>query len=307
MLMYLSFKDIFPTCQHLYYSVNSMYNTAIKKKLEAACNKFNQDFSSNTLWYNNLTFVCLDLGLYLYKIKDKRENDRKPYYNFFIYELKRLVRYKNLNRKINSFVKLHEEIKNAYKNAGLENIDVCNEYVSLMDDHLVYEIFEMFDKLYKNFKYFNVVINKDQYVKECLKAYEKIIEKDKKDYNNFVQKELHIFKSNFHDYLLKNPYKCDDKLLNHSLMTPPEIRITAEELSGDIAPPVTWTSTGVFLFCNINSYYTAYGSYLRPRKRKLKNMWKRKNKKHYELMNLFEQSQKNIIQNNHNILYNSVD
>ncbi|GAW84086.1 variable surface protein [Plasmodium gonderi] len=310
----ISFKDIFPTCQDNY---NISTFEALKKnkhlyhtKIEPACKNISRKFTPGARGNNTFHTSCDKLGYYLYKIKGKNEKNRKHYCEFFIYELKREVKNKVYN--IPKFVDVYNQLMNAYKDAKLEDIDVCNEYVSLMDDELLYQIFEMFDKLYKNFKYLkNENRDKDKNLNECVKVYDEIIKKDKKEYNNFVQNELEKFKSDFHKYLRKISYNTEDKLLTSSLMISPE-KIRAEKISGNIASPVTWTSTIVLFFAIliiifIVYNYTSFGSYFLRRRRKLRNKWYTKNKKHYELMNLFEESQKNIIQNKHNILYKPAD
>ncbi|GAW84288.1 variable surface protein [Plasmodium gonderi] len=306
----LSFKDIFPTCQDLYNNIffSGLNYNDLYPKIQKACNDFSGKFSYKITPSLSFYSTCYKLGFYLYYIKNKSEDDRKPYCNFFIYELKREV--KNKKPKFEKFDKVHEELINAYKGVGLMGLDVCKEYILLMEDH-IYEMFRMFDELYKYFK--NLKRNKNdtqRHVRSCVNKYEDIIKKDKKQFNNTIDEELDKFKRDFHEYLQgKITYKCENELLNCTLMIPPKKITKAEALSGDTASPVTWTSTGVLFFAVllIIFIHTAYGLCLRRRRKKLKNMCNRKNKKHYELMNLFEEEQKNIIQNKYNILYNSVD
>ncbi|GAW84675.1 variable surface protein [Plasmodium gonderi] len=248
----LSFKDIFPRCKTYYNSITyNMNGGRVQIALKGPCNDISAEFTPDKYVYNVFYVPCEKLYFYLHELKNMKEDTRKPYCNFYIYELKREAR--NKSPKVNSFDDLHKKLIDAYSKTGVRIPDVCKEYVSIMNDD-VYEIFKMFDELYDHFKSLkHVRQNREQYVKLCVQTYEKFSEIDKTKFNNTIDEELDRFKREF------------------------------------------------------NSYYTAYGSYLRPRKRKLKNMWNTKNKKHYELMNLFEQSHKNIIQNKHNILYNSVD
>ncbi|GAW84176.1 variable surface protein [Plasmodium gonderi] len=295
-------------------SFSPHYSSAVNGQIGASCNAFNNTFQHKSKnYWTNFTPPCQYLVRYLHEIKDKSEYDRKPYCNFFIYELKREV--KNKNPNFQRFDKVHEELIKSYKNTGVNGLDVCKEYVSLMDDN-VYDMFNLFDELYKDFKEFkNQNKHKDNYFYSCVKKYEEIINKYKEKnnkFNNTIEDELEKFKCDFHTYLQdKNTYTCEEVKSNCSLMIPPKCRTNVEELSGDTASAVTWTSTGFLFFAIliiifILYNYTACSSYLRPRKRKLKNIRNRKYKKHYELMNLFEESRKNKIKNKHNILYNSV-
>ncbi|GAW84232.1 variable surface protein [Plasmodium gonderi] len=308
----LSFKDIFPRCKTYYNSLTyNMNGGRVQIALKGPCNDISAEFTPDK-YVNNVFYVpCEKLGLYLHELKNMKEDTRKPYCNFYIYELKREAR--NKSPKVNSFDDLHKKLIDSYSKTGVRIPDVCKEYVSIMNDD-VYEIFKMFDELYDHFKSLkHVRQNREQYVKLCVQTYEKFSEIDKTNFNNIIDEELDRFKREFNSYLQKEPIcRGDNASANCFLGNLGINAITPEALSGDTASPMTWTSTGILSFAIIIIIfivykYTAYGSYLRPRKRKLKNMWNRKNKKHYELMNLFEQSHKNIIQNKHNILYNSVD
>ncbi|GAW84478.1 variable surface protein [Plasmodium gonderi] len=311
MLKYLSFKDIFPTCKDLYHKNSSQNGLShINGKIKTPCNNFDNSFRSNKQHNYNLVPDCTKFGPYLYKIKDYSEDKRKPYCNFFIYELKRLVR--NKNPKFKKFDELYKKLIETYETADVKGLDICNDYISLMND-TVYDIFEKFDKLYYNFKDLrSEKNNKHVYVNECVKKYEELIKLDKTKINSTIKEELDKFKSDFHNYLRVSENKYEVELLNSSLGKLDTSATTAEALSGGTTYSVTWTSTGVLFFAIliiifIVYNYTAYGTYLRPGKRKLKNMWNKKNKKHDELINFFERTQKNIIQNKHNILYNSVE
>ncbi|GAW84343.1 variable surface protein [Plasmodium gonderi] len=305
-----SIKDIFTTCRDFYHNYAYFIATyrEINKNIGNVCNRIRDKYGRNHDGNNSFFGPCTKLAYYLHRIKPIKENERIHYCNFFMYELNLEV--KNKVKTEYSIDTVHDALVKEYQGVGVDVRDVCKGYVSKMDDDVI-DIFTKFHDLYFNFKYLKINYNNrlriDEYVNKCVNIYEEIIRKEKKAYNNFVQKELDIFKREFHKYKQKNPFKCDDKLMNHSLIIPPVNESYA--LIGDIDSPVTWTSTGVLFFAIliIIFIYTAYGSYLRPGKRKLKYMWNRKNKKHYELMNLFEESQKNIIQNKHNILYNSVD
>ncbi|GAW84319.1 variable surface protein [Plasmodium gonderi] len=307
----LYFKDIFPKCKDYYNSILHLgISKYIEDKVHKACNDFNSTFQPNhDVWYSFYQ-PCIKLGLYLHEVKNKNIYDRIPYCNFFIYELKREV--KNKSPKIEKFDDVYEELLKLYNKDDVIIPNVCKEYVSLMNDP-VYKIFKMFDELYGHFK----DLNKEKYdkfshVKLCAEKYQEFLEQDNKKYNNSFHEELDKFKEKFHKFLATEPkYKDNNELLNYFLMTPPKKEIKAETLLGDTKTTVKWTSTGVLFFAIliiifILYNYSAYGSYLRLKKRKIKNLRNRKNKKHYELMNLFEGSQKNIIQNKHNILYNSV-
>ncbi|GAW84344.1 variable surface protein [Plasmodium gonderi] len=298
----ISFKDIFPTCQdnyNNYFFEREFHRSAVYSKISKACNDISVKFTPGARWNNTFYTSCDKLGYYLYKIKDKSDKDRMNYCKFFIYELKREAN--NKVRNIKTFDDVHNELIKAYRSEGLHGLGVCKEYISLMYDPLLLEIFKKFDELYKNFKYLKINNNKNTYAEKCVYKYDEISRTKKNVHENFVQKELDIFKREFHKYKQRNPYECDDNLLSRSLMIPPKSMINANALLRDIDSPVTWTSAGVLFF------YTAYGSYLRPRRRMLKDMQYRKAKKHYELMNSFEQSQKNIIKNKHDILYNTAE
>ncbi|GAW84495.1 variable surface protein [Plasmodium gonderi] len=307
----LTFKDIFPTCKSLYNNIlHQGINQNVIKKIGLVCNSFSNTYTPNALTYNSFYSTCQKLGLYLHELKNMKEDKRKPYCNFYIYELKREA--KNKSPIVVSFDDLHKKLIDAYSISGVRIPDVCKEYVSKMNDD-VFDIFEMFDKLYDDFKNFkNQKTTMQDYVRLFVIKYDKILEKNKNINNNTIFEELDKHKREFDEYKQRNPYACGNDLLNCSLMIPPINTTKAEALSGDTASSVTWTSTGVlffaiFIIMFILYNYTAFGSYFLRRRRKLRNKWYTKNKKHYELMKLYEQSQKNIIQNKHNILYNSVD
>ncbi|GAW84294.1 variable surface protein [Plasmodium gonderi] len=309
----LSFKDIFPEVKSYYHSLlYLMIQSPVNRALKQPCNDISAEFTPYAILNNVFSTSCIKLGLYLHELKNRKEDTRKPYCNFYIYELKREARNKSPN--VNSFDDLHKKLTDASSKTDVLIPDVCKEYVSIMNDD-VYEIFKMFDELYDNFKSLKdkKKNNKDQYVKLCVETYDKFSKIDKTKFNNTIDEELDKFKREFNSYLQKEPIcKGDNASENCFLGNLGISAITVEALSGDTLSPVTWTSTGILFFAIIIIIfivykYTAYGSYIRPRRRKLKNIWKRKNKKYYGLMNLFEQSQKNIIQNKHNILYNSVE
>ncbi|GAW84494.1 variable surface protein [Plasmodium gonderi] len=307
----LSFKDIFPKLKDYYDSLfYNMRTGPVSSGLYGPCNNINNRFKPSANTWNSFYQPCVKLGLYLHELKNRKEDTRKPYCNFYIYELKREAMNKAPN--IKSYDDLHNQLINAYKNVSVGIPDVCKEYVSFMNDD-VYNIFAMFKELYDHYNKFQRDSNNCEYVKKCAEKYKEFSHKVKYDYKNIVQEELDEFKLKFHKLLEQQPNcKNTSELLNSSLGKVDASATRSEALLGHIESPVTWTSTGFLFFAIlvimfILYNYTAYGSYLRPRRRMLKNIRNRKYKKHYELMKLYEQLQKNVIQNKHSISYNSVE
>ncbi|GAW84289.1 variable surface protein [Plasmodium gonderi] len=153
---------------------------------------------------------------------------------------------------VESFDDIHEKLINAYKDIGVKIPDVCKEYVSLMNDD-VFDIFEIFDKLYDDFKNLKQKKgDKCNYVEKCAKKYEELSEIDKKEYKNIVQEEIDNFKLIFHEYFSnEGTCKITNELMNYYLMKPSENAIKAEALLGDTASPVTWTNAGIIFIAII--------------------------------------------------------
>ncbi|GAW84238.1 variable surface protein [Plasmodium gonderi] len=218
----LSYKDIFHICKDLYNSLlYNMFKTHVYSKLKKECNVFNQRVQHDPHPNYNFTSPCEKHGLYLHEIKHKKsENYRKPYCNFYIYQLKRELKHKI--PKIYRFDEAHDQLINVYKKSGVHIPDVCKEYVSLMED--------------------NGLIKPDKITLN----------------NNTIQEELDKFRRDFHEYPLGNTYKYEDELLKSSLGKVDISATTAEALSGDSTNSVTRTSTGVLFFAILIIIFIVY-------------------------------------------------
>ncbi|GAW84293.1 hypothetical protein PGO_002160 [Plasmodium gonderi] len=124
----------------------------------------------------------------------------------------------------------------------------------------VYNIFKLYDNLYKDFKELKEKKNDmEGGVSSCVNIYEEIINNNRKGDYSSIQEEMDKFRDHFHIYLKGiSTYKCKPGLLNSSLMIPPKNITKAEAISGDTASSVMWTSTGLLFFAILIIIFIVY-------------------------------------------------
>ncbi|GAW84709.1 variable surface protein [Plasmodium gonderi] len=305
------------------------------------CSKFRNAVGITNEW--KFFQLCQVLCLYLYHIKVKEQTDfdnRKSYCKCFHYKLK-----KNLLKKFGSNIHTtkeyyYEMINNSVDDSQKIISKICeNHDVNIGED--TFKILENLDNIYDLIKEFYTPHNRGLSRVQSFERSMEYLEKYKDTMNESLYKELEKVFQIYKGYLTswrdcrygnsvlqyfknkwKNRYTFRDTetSANTGINTISEKNTgagadTRTEASAIIETSDSLGSTSGIIFFSFSIItimfilykYTNYGSFVKPRVRKLKSRFNKKKRYHQKLMDSFHETHHNLNYNDYQISYKSAN
>ncbi|GAW82024.1 variable surface protein [Plasmodium gonderi] len=333
------FSDIYHNCVEGYnWSFLSNYNT-VAQELTTLCSYFNNSIYGSCK--GNFFQRCQLVTYYLYYIKNNKSYACCIY---FYYKLKDLLN--NYGCKCNNLKNCYDEMVSLSKNSRLVNhisllFSQCSDYPFHLDDEIFLLIFKKMDEAYYNLKEFTkykqpqvskfLDFNQGmEYLRSCQDKYnygfEKVLtyfNKSIKDYLEGLDKNNSFVKAFFsYDYISRyitgelsvvdikpQIQAITGQYIGRDTNTH-TIRDTSTDTNTDngtqISTVVTFSFFAILLYMFILYKYTSLGSYLQPKTMWLRKIMKRKNKKHMNQLDSYENMYNESNDKQYKIAYRSI-
>ncbi|GAW84558.1 variable surface protein [Plasmodium gonderi] len=281
------FSGIFPVClEDIKMVIRNIDYSPLYYTYQNNCNHYGIKLAIDNPKF--LTY-CMHLSFYLDHIKKESSDNKEASCKYFNYILKYFV------RDINPSCKVERECYNRMINAKYANIegmsDICLQYVINFND----DTFQKFDNLYN---LYNTLINNGDTClsnSTCFNKYTEVSSSCQDGKKGNFCKVLQSFKELYINDG-ENEQKEDSEIMYTSTGT--YIRMIFLSLS--------FSTFVISLIVFILYKYTPSSSYLKPMIMKLKRIFNKKNDEYLTLLDPFEYTYKNSIDQDYRIEYSSV-
>ncbi|GAW84016.1 variable surface protein [Plasmodium gonderi] len=287
------FTGIFPSCLQDYKSAESSVGyDLIKRPFRNMCILIETYFRTKVFGFS---MACEILSHYLENINNLLVQEyKKRNCKYFNYKLKEELSHYKLSciREKDCYTKM---ISIIFGNTKMS--DVCQIHIDDLDD-AIFSNFQNLNWLYTYQEKLQEDMDKCPSSNEYIKRFIEISNLCPEGNNSSFCKEVKKFKD---EYMKGAKYENACSVVPKILYKSDKRDIRMVIL---IVSILTFT---VLIIIFVIYKYTPYGSYVKPRILKLKKIWNNKNKEQSILMNSFEETYKNITDENYLISYKSLD
>ncbi|GAW84122.1 variable surface protein [Plasmodium gonderi] len=288
------FTDIFPTCIQYYRRVESSINDySLIDPYNNSCVLIKSQLGIDVQIFS---WICKVLSHYLENIKNESDEEYKKrnckYFNFILKS-----EHKRINPSCNAEEDCYDKMIEVYQTQRKSELGVCKYYIKNLSE----DTFSKFKNL--NWLYYykeNLIEDIDKCPSDStyIEEYTKVSNLCPNGNDSSFCKEVRKFKD---EYMkgAKSENDCSVVLKILHQADKRDIRMVIL-----IVSILTFT---ILIIIFVLYKYTPYGSYVKPCLKKLKNMRNGKNNELPILMDLFDETYKNLTDENYLISYKSLD